>query len=36
MGKPAAAAAKPPMPSMGTGDARSEGYIAVQLNDVHP
>jgi peptidoglycan L-alanyl-D-glutamate endopeptidase CwlK len=36
MGKPAATAAKPPVPSMGTVDARSEGNIATLLADVHP
>ena len=36
MGKPAATAAKPPVPSMGTVDARSEGNIATLQTDVHP
>ena len=36
MGKPATTAAKPPVPSMGTVDARSEGNIATLLPEVHP
>jgi peptidoglycan L-alanyl-D-glutamate endopeptidase CwlK len=36
MGKPASTAANPPVPSMGTVDARSEGNIATLQAEVHP